>query len=310
MRSSFYLLHSISWAMEPNENYPRSSLGPVDYDKTLDEYWQSICQTNPSEKAKKSQNPEEQIRRYPENQKPDEKMEKALLVQRLANEIQKEANLMEADDKKLRKAVKEMKTAADQILKTTFQMTKKIGYESRHRAQLLVMEEELRETHSEEERIEAVLGKRMDELDLQEGKLEEKEVELNLREEQLNRREDEQRQRNEEQQTKDGEQRIKDVEQDEREKAQDREGKLQRRRQVEQELEENYLIRRHRVQMKEEDEWRMRKEKHGMDGGKVDCHSFLLALGQEVLREDREILRNNNIYVGPGVEKLQSCCTR
>ena len=55
---------------------------------------------------------------------------------------------------------------------------------------------------------------------------------------------------------------------------------------------------------------RMRKEKHGMDGGKVDCHSFLLALGQEVLREDREILRNNNIYVGPGVEKLQSCCTR
>ena len=51
-------------------------------------------------------------------------------------------------------------------------------------------------------------------------------------------------------------------------------------------------------------------KKKSMDGGKVDCHSFLLALGQEVLREDREILRNNNIYVGPGVEKLQSCCTR
>ena len=263
-------MHRISWAMDPNENYPGSSLGPVDYDKTLDEYWQSNCPTNQSEKAKKNQNAKEEIWRYPENRKTDEQMEKALLVQRLANEIQKEANLMEADDKKLRKAVKKMKTAADQILKTTFQMTKKIGYESRHRAQLLVMEEELRETHSEEERIEAVLGKRMDELDLQEGKLEEKEVELNLREEQLNRREDEQRQRNEEQQTKDGEQRIKDgeqrikdVEQDEREKAQDREGKLQRRRQVEQELEENYLIRRHRVQMKEEDEWRMRKEKHG-----------------------------------------------
>lgn len=55
---------------------------------------------------------------------------------------------------------------------------------------------------------------------------------------------------------------------------------------------------------------RRKMKKKSMDGGKVDCHSFLLALGQEVLREDREILRNNNIYVGPGVEKLQSCCTR
>ena len=44
--------------------------------------------------------------------------------------------------------------------------------------------------------------------------------------------------------------------------------------------------------------------------GKVDCHSFLVAGGQEVLREDKEIFKNNNIYVGPEVEKLQSCCTR
>ena len=44
--------------------------------------------------------------------------------------------------------------------------------------------------------------------------------------------------------------------------------------------------------------------------GKVDCHSFLVAVGQEVLREDKEIFRNNNIYVGPEVEKLQSCCAR
>ena len=105
--------------MEPNENYPSSSLGPVDYNKTLDEYWQSICPTNkdgPSEKAKKSQNPEEQIWRHPVKQKTDEQRERVLLAQRLANEIQKEADLMEADDNELKKEVKKMKSAADEIL--------------------------------------------------------------------------------------------------------------------------------------------------------------------------------------------------
>ena len=56
-----------------------------------------------------------------------------------------------------------------------------------------------------------------------------------------------------------------------------------------------------------------RKMKNYKRRGKVDCHSFLVALdavGQEVLREDKEIFRNNNIYVGPEVEKLQSCCAR
>ena len=85
--------------MEPKENYPGSSLGPVDYDKTLDEYWQSICPTNeddPSGKAKKSQHPEEQIWRYTAKQKADEQGEKALVAQKLATKIQKEADLMEA----------------------------------------------------------------------------------------------------------------------------------------------------------------------------------------------------------------------
>ena len=64
--------------MELNENHPRISLGPVDYNKTLDEYRQSICPTNeddPSEKAKKSQHPEEQIWRYTAKQKADEQRE-------------------------------------------------------------------------------------------------------------------------------------------------------------------------------------------------------------------------------------------
>ena len=104
--------------MEPNENYPGSSLGPVDYEKTLDQYWQSSCPTNSSDKAKKGQSPEEEIWRYPGNRKTDEQMEKALLVQRLANEIQKEADMMEADDNELKKEVKKMKSAADEILKS------------------------------------------------------------------------------------------------------------------------------------------------------------------------------------------------
>ena len=65
----------------------------------------------------------------------DEQREKVLLAQWLANEIQKEADLMEADDKELKKEVKKMKSAAQEILKTTFQMTKRIDQIRRHREQ-------------------------------------------------------------------------------------------------------------------------------------------------------------------------------
>ena len=91
--------------MEPKVNYPRSSLGPVDYEKTLDEYWQSICpgkdgkDMTESQKEKKKQNPDKQIWRYSVKRKTDELKEKASVIQRCANEIKKEADLMEADDK-------------------------------------------------------------------------------------------------------------------------------------------------------------------------------------------------------------------
>ena len=90
-------------------NHLRSSLGPVDYKKTLDEYWQSICPRNGedlSEKAKKKQNPEEQIWRYPVIRKRDKLKEKANVIERCA----KEEDEMEV--------VREnMKLAADEIVK-------------------------------------------------------------------------------------------------------------------------------------------------------------------------------------------------
>ena len=94
----------------------------------------------------------------------DEQREKVLLAQWLANEIQKEADLMEADDKELKKEVKKMKSAAQEILKTTFQMTKRID-QIRY-DQLLRMEEELNKRLNEEGRREADLRKRTNELNL------------------------------------------------------------------------------------------------------------------------------------------------
>ena len=41
-----------------------------------------------------------------------------------------------------------------------------------------------------------------------------------------------------------------------------------------------------------------------------DCHIFPVAVGWQMLREDKEIPRNTNIYVGPREENLQSCCHR
>ena len=117
--------------MEPNENHPRAPLGPLTItrhcysqdvscysQRAQDEYWQSVCPTNkddPSQKAKKSQNSDW---RYAAKLKTDEQREKVLLAQRIANEIQKETDLMEADDNELKKEVKKMKSAADEILKS------------------------------------------------------------------------------------------------------------------------------------------------------------------------------------------------
>ena len=95
--------------MEPNVNYPGSSLGPVDYEKTLDEYWQSICpgkggkDKTESQKEKKKQNPDKQIWRYPVKRKADELKGKVSVIQNCANEIKKEADLMEADDGEVKK---------------------------------------------------------------------------------------------------------------------------------------------------------------------------------------------------------------
>ena len=110
-------------------NYPSSSLGPVDYEKTLDEYWQSICpgkDMTESQKEKKKQNPDKQIWRYPVKRKTDELKEKASVIQRCANEIKKEADLMEADDGEVRKDLENIKSAADQIVKIAIKITKRV----------------------------------------------------------------------------------------------------------------------------------------------------------------------------------------
>ena len=115
-------------------NYPGSSLGPVDYEKTLDEYWQSICpgkggkDKTESQKEKKKQNPDKQIWRYPVKRKADELKEKASVIQRCANEIKKEADLMEADDGEVKKDLEKIKSAADQIVKIAIKITKRIDW--------------------------------------------------------------------------------------------------------------------------------------------------------------------------------------
>ena len=115
--------------MEPNLNCPRSSLltrisgdsrlGLVDYEKTLDEYWQSICpghEEDSSKKAKKNKNPEEQKWRYLVIRKTDKSKGKAKVIPRCASQIKKEAILGEEDDKEVNLEKENMELAADHIV--------------------------------------------------------------------------------------------------------------------------------------------------------------------------------------------------
>ena len=57
--------------------------------------------------------------------KAEKEKEKAVVIQRFANEIVKEADRMEANDKEFKKLKENMKSAADKVEKITIQMAKR-----------------------------------------------------------------------------------------------------------------------------------------------------------------------------------------
>ena len=103
--------------MEPNMNY-QSPL-PLDCEKDLVAFWQSVCPTKDTTgQSKVKQNPSEQIWRYPVKEKTDNRKEKALVIQGYANEIKKVADLMmQAEDVELDDEMEHMAEAANQIVK-------------------------------------------------------------------------------------------------------------------------------------------------------------------------------------------------
>ena len=92
---------------------------PLDCEKDLVAFWQSVCPTKDTTgQSKVKQNPSEQIWRYPVKEKTDNRKEKALVIQGYANEIKKVADLMmQAEDVELDDEMEHMAEAANQIVK-------------------------------------------------------------------------------------------------------------------------------------------------------------------------------------------------
>ena len=212
---------------------------PLDLDKDLVEFWQSVCPTkDTTRQSKGKQNPAGQIWRYPVKEKTDYRKEKALVIQGYAKEIRKMADVMEADDGELNDEVEHVKWAADQIEK----MAKRIGqirWENKQKAQLLKMEEELKKGQEELEGKVADLRKQKEELELLKVEIEREKAEVNLRHDQQKRVGEEQNKTHGEQARKEG---------------------VQKRIHMEQDLKEIYLIRRERELEKKEGEERMEED--------------------------------------------------